>query len=110
MNTQISKVKVSSDVNPNGTSFQGTLLTTYNDIVEVLGLPTREDLDKVNVEWDISFTIKNDDNTEREVIATIYDYKMPYTPLNLFSWHIGGKDFEAADLVDEYLNLNNIGE
>jgi len=110
MNNEITGIKISNDVNTSGTSFQGNVLTTYNDIVEVLGLPTREDLDKVNVEWDIKFIIKDeeDEDTEREVIATIYDYKMPNVPHGLYVWHIGGNEPEAVDLVHQYLNSNNL--
>ena len=108
---KISKVKVSSDVNPSGTSFQGTILATYKDIVQALGIPTRENQDKVNVEWDIKFIIKDeDDYIEREVIATIYDYKVPNIPLNLYSWHIGGNEPDAVELVHTYLDSINLNK
>jgi|TARA_R110002126_G_scaffold270479_1_gene414291 hypothetical protein len=108
MNNEITGIKISNDVNTSGTSFRGNVLTTYNDIVEVLGDPTQQNLDKVNVEWDIEFIVKNDDDTEREVIATIYDWKMPSVPYGLYVWHIGGNEPEAVDLVHQYLNSNNL--
>ena len=108
MNNEITGIKISNDVNTSGTSFRGNVLTTYDSIVSILGEPTLENLDKVNVEWDISFTIKNDDDTEREVVATIYDYKMPNVPCGLYVWHIGGNEPEAVDLVHQYLNSNNL--
>lgn len=71
-----------------GTSYQGTYMTTYDDLVRVFGEPTcKGDGDKTTVEWIIKF----DDGT----IATIYDWKYGHTPKDFTEWNIGGKNRKA---------------
>jgi|TARA_R110002126_G_C10322141_1_gene489024 hypothetical protein len=110
---KILKVKVSSDVDVNGTCSQGDISTNYNDLVDTFGKPSREDQDKVNVEWDILFTIIDEgSDIERKVVATIYDWKLPSAPLGQYHWHIGGYSPESVDLVRQYLYeiITNEGE
>lgn len=66
----------------NMTACVGEINTTYARLVEVFGPPHITGGDKVNSEWIIKF------NTGE--VATIYDWKMPYTPTDDYDWHIGG--------------------
>ena len=78
----------------NGTSLQGYIRTTYNDIVKVLGKPYYADDDnKVTAEWAIKF----DDGP----VATIYDWKVNKTPMYEYEWHIGGHSRNAVLYVKE---------
>jgi hypothetical protein len=87
------------DINPHhvsitGTSLQGYLDIKFADLQEALGDPiTPVGGDgKVICEW-----ILFDKHTE--VVATIYVYKVSQVPLELYSWHIGGRSDAAIELV-----------
>ena len=82
----------------NGTSFRGTIKTTYNKLVETFGEPCIHNLpsmlDKVTIEWKLMFG----DGT----VATIYDWKnygsQPAKDEE-YEWHIGGFVPDAVALV-----------
>ena len=66
-----------------GSCLQGYIKTTYEELESVLGPPTyREEGEKISCEWVIKF--------DTGLIATIYDYKMGKTPMDVYDWHIGG--------------------
>ncbi|UOF82029.1 hypothetical protein [Caudoviricetes sp.] len=82
-----------------GTSLQGYIETTYKDLVKAFGNPDIGpnvlERDKTTCEWGLLF----DDGT----VATIYDWKVNYTPTESYYWHIGGKSEKAVDLVTKIL-------
>jgi len=84
----------------NGTSFQGTVTTTYNNLIDLFGQPRKGSIDKkTNCSWVLEFT----DGT----VATIYDWKMPEIPMEAYKWHIGGKTKKAVEKVSDICgNLN----
>ena len=71
----------------NGTSLQGYIPATYNQLVERFGQPDGGG-DKTTVEWVLKFA----DGT----VATIYDWKVDETPQYMYNWHIGGKNKTAV--------------
>lgn len=91
----------------NGTSLQGHVTATFQELVEAFGPPTYSEPSgdgKVNTEWDLILVLGRD-----AVRATIYDWKdfdggrrsrdgQPY------DWHIGGKSGMAVAAVMEKLN------
>lgn len=82
----------------NGTSLQGYVTTTYDELVELLGDPLPGSADgKSTCEWILEF--------EDDSIATIYDWKLSSTPKNLYSWQVGGVSLKALDYVEEALNI-----
>ena len=91
-----------------GTSYQGVVNTTYDDIVAKFGEPTYTDAspyEKVNAQWSIQFDVPTEDGEDYDyVTATIYNWKMGYIPTDKYEWHIGGYDFEAVDLVQKVLD------
>ena len=91
-----------------GTSYQGVINTTYDEIVEKFGEPTYTDAspyEKVNAQWSIQFDVPTEDGEDYDyVTATIYNWKMGYIPTDKYDWHIGGFDFEAVDLVQKVLD------
>ena len=91
-----------------GTSYQGVVNTTYDDIVAKFGEPTYTDAspyEKVNAQWSIQFDVPTEDGEDYDyVTATIYNWKMGYIPTEKYEWHIGGFDFEAVDLVQKVLD------
>lgn len=78
-----------------GTSFQGTILTTYDMLEKAFGEPHGGDGEKVTCEWRIEF----DDGT----VATVYDWMQPRTPYNEYEWHIGGYDESAVAAVHQVI-------
>ena len=86
----------------NGTSYKGEVETYYHKLLEVFGKPTVTSTnvwDKVTCEWVIQF--------EDGLIATVYDWKVGETPMDLYDWHIGGTSSEVVkriiDLVGQVL-------
>ena len=100
---------IASDiVNICGTSYQGVINTTYDEIVEKFGEPTMTDAspyEKVNAQWALEFDVPTEDGDDFDThIVTIYNWKMGYIPTDKYEWHIGGFDFEAVDLVQKVLD------
>jgi len=83
-------------VSINGTCLQGYIETTYDELVNVFGKPTKLRGDKITVEWILQFS----DGT----VASIYDWKESETPMGTYRWHIGGKSQRAVDLVHQVHN------
>ena len=91
------------DISVHGTSYKGDVEVYYSDLVNTFGEPTfgpGDDLDKVTCEWNLRF----DDGT----VATIYDWKMPETPMGLYKWHIGGRDYKAVNKVRGVLQKEGV--
>ena len=78
----------------NGTSLQGYIPATYDQLVERFGQPEGGG-DKTTVEWMLQF--------EDGTVATIYDWKEYSTPLYVYDWHIGGKSKQAVARVRQAL-------
>jgi len=84
----------------NLSSYQGYVITNYNDLVEKFGLPLygpHADIDgKVTCEWCIEFGDGS--------VASIYDWKTGGTPLGEYEWHIGGFTDEVVEHVQSMLH------
>jgi len=67
-----------------GSSLQGYVRTTYDQLEELLGPPSYlgSSDGKVHCEWLIV--------VEDHIPISVYDYKNEYTPLDEYEWHIGG--------------------
>jgi hypothetical protein len=87
------------DDKANGSSYQGAIDISYNEIVAKLGKPTGNDGHKVDAEWLVEFN----DGT----VATIYNYKdgknyngkIGLETSEIRDWHIGGHNKEVVDKV-----------
>lgn len=79
MNTFTTNVSASRT---SGSCLQGYIETTYDNIVEHLGEPTRTFGHKTNAEWAVEF----DDG----LVASLYDWKLNNLPTGLYRWHVGG--------------------
>lgn len=91
-------MKFTKDSFINGTSLKGDFYAYYHEIVEIFGEPDfgpngQSGDGKVKCQWSLQF--------EDGTYATIYDWKEPETPMGPYSWHIGGKSYEAVDRVLE---------
>ena len=75
-----------------GCGLVGKVETTYHDLVKAFGKPDAgTDDGKTTANWIIKFSCGT--------VATIYDWKEPETPLASYSWHVGGKNHAAVQLV-----------
>jgi hypothetical protein len=106
-----------------GTSLTGYVKTTYKKLVEAFGEPTDTGSswlgkgsppyyadydagDKVTAEWVLAFAVGGGDpddggmDDSASVIATVYDYKTGYTPMEEYNWHVGGFDNNALRFVE----------
>ena len=89
----------------NGTSLKGFVKTTYADLVEKFGEPTRffATGDKTTVEWNLEFKVDEDGDTEY-ITATIYDWKKCTTPMGEYEWHVGGYNMDALYVIEKSLS------
>ena len=93
-----------TDIDVNGTSHQGEISETFDNLLKVFGTPMgTSDDDKVDVEWNIMF---NDG-----VVATIYNWKNGpasmgvngTNPVDITNWNVGGKTISAIYDIEEIL-------
>ena len=83
-------MKFTNRANINMTGLKGEFPIAFAELVEIFGAPDygpNADLDKTTCEWCLKF--------EDGTIASIYDYKVGYTPMGEYAWHIGGHDTKA---------------
>jgi hypothetical protein len=89
-------MKFTNRANINMTGLKGEFPITYAELVEIFGAPDygpNLDMDKTTCEWRLQF--------EDGTIASIYDYKMGFTPMAEYEWHIGGHTAEAVTRVHD---------
>ena len=89
-------MKFTKGATANGTSLQGYINATYDQLVAAFGAPDYgpdDQGDKVTCEWCFEF--------ENGVVATIYDWKRDCTPYGYYEWHIGGETKQAVWLVTQ---------
>lgn len=88
------------DIDNSGTSLQGKIQATREELEVVFGLPmdfSFDEGDKVSTQWSIEFA----DGNRKAQVVTIYDWKRKAPPemKEVISWHIGGLDQEANSEV-----------
>lgn len=79
-----------------GTYLQGTVIATYQEMVNLFGVPRQYKDSKCQVEWSVRF----EDNTE----STVYDWKEDVPASEVTEWHIGGKGLKSVWRVEEALD------
>ena len=83
-----------------GTTFQGYVLATFEQITEIFGEPDTPEWEdgKTTTEWTLKF--------EDGPVFTIYDYcKAGCRDGSTFSWHIGGFESAVADRVRDLVEI-----
>lgn len=105
---------VYKDAEVTGTSLQGHIKATYDDLVKAFGKPAYDstehgESDKVHTQWALEF-----ENEEGDlVVATIYDWKEdnPYNSrYGTYNWHIGGNDYQAVSAVYDYADVKEVAD
>ena len=104
----MSNFVASDSIDVNGTSYQGIVTTTFDELVNKFGDPTYTDAspyEKVNASWSLQFDVPTEDGEDYELVtATIYNWKVGYIPTDKYEWHVGGFDFDSVDLVQGVLD------
>lgn len=87
-----------------GTSFQGYVFASINELTSLFGEPTRKNVDslKTYLEWDLECD---------GIIFTIYDYNIWDTeneidPNERVDFHIGGNSSYVAEFVQHLVKYN----
>jgi hypothetical protein len=95
-------MKFTNGANINMTGLKGEFPITFAELCEIFGRPdvgpNDRDMDKVTCEWKLKF----DDGT----VASIYDYRVGYTPMGEYEWHIGGHDNIVVHRIVEMIHAN----
>lgn len=94
-----------------GTYLQGDIVTTYENLVKVLGEPVQVNDIKTQCEWIITFLPEKSESQ----VATIYDWKLGKQYLgeegtdkeNIKYWHIGGYNKIVVDYLTILFNQLN---
>ena len=96
--------------NITGMCLQGTIETTYDELVEKFGKPTYTDADpyeKVACEWVVEAKCvedgMDDDDFDYKTF-TVYSWKTGCIPTQKYEWHIGGHNFESWSIADDIIN------
>lgn len=96
--------------NKSGSSYQGSINTTYDELKEVLGEPSYTDADpyaKVSCEWVLNVKVLDDfaedeDDWSYEQMS-VYAWKYGRIPTEECQWNIGGFNFDAGTFVKEII-------
>ena len=100
---------IDKDASITGTSLQGYIEATYDDLVKAFGKPTYDstedgESDKVHTQWGLEF-----ENEEGDlIVATIYDWKEENaynSRVGKYRWHIGGNSYDAVEAVTDYAEV-----
>jgi len=97
------------EINSNGSSLQGVVTATYDELVSLFGLPHEADGYKVDAQWSIEF----DEVKGNSLIATLYNWKDGKCYLGddgietkkITSWHVGGFSVAAQQKIQIILDL-----
>ena len=81
----------------------GYVQTNYQHLVNVLGEPQWTDDEKTTAKWAVLATIQDEAGEEEDVLFTIYDWKMPRTPMGDYQWHICVRGRRAVELAEWFL-------
>ena len=102
---------IDKDASITGTSLQGYIEATYDDLVKAFGKPAYDstehgESDKVHTQWALEF-----ENEEGDlIVATIYDWKEENaynSRVGKYKWHIGGNSYDAVEAVYDYAEVKD---
>lgn len=99
-----------TEIDINGTCFQGEITATFPELVGLFGQPHDGDGRKVDAEWDVRF--------EDGTVATIYNWKSGKNYCGkdgteteqITNWHVGGEHKRCVDKVQIAIDLMREGK
>ena len=97
-----------------GTSLQGKIFASYNDLVDMFGEPAFEGIgDKTTNEWTIDYQVSDDEGDRKYGTFTLYDWHFA-RDLNdnyaVTQWNVGGRGYDdssAADIAQKIFEKTN---
>ena len=92
-----------------GTSLQGSIEASYNDLVRMFGKPAYEGIgDKVTTEFVIDYQVSDSEGESKYGTFTLYDWHFARN-LNddyaVTKWNVGGRGYEDSFAADLSLKL-----
>lgn len=88
----------------NGTSYQGKIMASYNDLERMFGEPAYEGIgDKVTTEWIIEYQVSDGDGERKYGTFTLYDWcfaRNLHDNYAVTQWNVGGNSYEDSMTAD----------
>ena len=87
-----------------GTSLQGKIFASYNDLIDMFGEPAFEGIgDKTTTEWTIDYQVSDDEGDRKYGTFTLYDWHFA-RDLNdnyaVTQWNVGGRGYDDSSAAD----------
>ena len=87
-----------------GTSLQGKIFASYNDLERMFGKPAYEGIgDKVTTEWIIEYQVSDDEGESKYGTFTLYDWHFArnlHDNYAVTQWNVGGNSYEDSMTAD----------
>ena len=97
-----------------GTSLQGKIFASYNDLVDMFGEPAYEGIgDKITTEFVVEYQVSDDEGDRKYGTFTLYDWHFARDLTDNYAvtqWNVGGKGYDdsfAADLAQKIFEKTN---
>lgn len=87
-----------------GTSLQGKIFASYNDLVRMFGEPMFEGIgDKTTTEWVIEYQVSDGEGDRKYGTFTLYDWHFArnlHDDYAVTQWNVGGNGYDDATAAD----------
>ena len=87
-----------------GTSLQGKIFASYNDLERMFGKPAYEGIgDKVTTEWIIEYQVSDSEGERKYGTFTLYDWHFArnlHDNYAVTQWNVGGNSYEDSMTAD----------
>lgn len=97
-----------------GTSLQGKIFASYNDLVDMFGDPAYEGIgDKITTEFVVEYQVSDDEGDSKYGTFTLYDWHFARDLTDNYAvtqWNVGGRGYDdsfAADLAQKIFEKTN---
>ena len=97
-----------------GTSLQGKIFASYNDLVDMFGDPAYEGIgDKITTEFVVEYQVSDEDGDSKYGTFTLYDWHFARDLTDNYAvtqWNVGGRGYDdsfAADLAQKIFEKTN---
>ena len=97
-----------------GTSLQGKIFASYNDLVDMFGEPAYEGIgDKITTEFVVEYQVSDDEGDSKYGTFTLYDWHFARDLTDNYAvtqWNVGGRGYDdsfAADLAQKIFEKTN---
>ena len=97
-----------------GTSLQGKIFASYNDLVDMFGEPAYEGIgDKITTEFVVEYQVSDGEGDRKYGTFTLYDWHFARDLTDNYAvtqWNVGGRGYEdsfAADLAQKIFEKTN---